>query len=162
MLLLLVFGKILRHSIFVFNLLSIQSTTRGVIKFQSVKFKYPSRPTVPVLRGLDIDIEPGQTVALVGSSGCGKSTSIQLLERFYDPEEGMIVSQIMWGIVYYYLKKLIWTRKDYNCSTQFLFLKVKIEVQNLLFLKYISLQVLYLQFFLKIVWELMSKTSALW
>lgn len=44
-----------------------------------------------VLNGLNITIEPGKTVALVGSSGCGKSTTVQLIERFYDPEDGEVV-----------------------------------------------------------------------
>ena len=50
------------------------------------------RPDVPVLKGINIDIEPGQTVALVGPSGCGKSTVVSLLQRFYDPNEGSLVS----------------------------------------------------------------------
>ena len=49
------------------------------------------RKAVTVLRGLDLGVKQGQTVALVGSSGCGKSTSIQLIERFYDPECGAVV-----------------------------------------------------------------------
>ena len=44
-----------------------------------------------VLNGLNLSIEPGNTVALVGSSGCGKSTTVQLIERFYDPEGGEVV-----------------------------------------------------------------------
>ena len=56
-----------------------------------VKFNYPTRPDVPVLQGLNLKVEPGQRVALVGSSGCGKSTTVQLLERFYDPLEGGVV-----------------------------------------------------------------------
>lgn len=43
-----------------------------------------------ILQGIDLDVQKGQTVALVGSSGCGKSTIIQLLQRFYDPEEGQV------------------------------------------------------------------------
>jgi ATP-binding cassette, subfamily B (MDR/TAP), member 1 len=50
-----------------------------------------NRPHVPVLRGLNLEIKPGQYVALVGPSGCGKSTCISLIERFYDPRAGQIV-----------------------------------------------------------------------
>ena len=57
-----------------------------------VVFSYPSRPNVPVLRGLSLEVKKGQTLALVGSSGCGKSTVVQLLERFYDPLAGTVVS----------------------------------------------------------------------
>jgi ATP-binding cassette subfamily B (MDR/TAP) protein 1 len=53
-----------------------------------VHFRYPSRPEQPVLRGLNLTVRPGQYVALVGASGCGKSTTIALLERFYDPLVG--------------------------------------------------------------------------
>lgn len=45
-----------------------------------------------VLKGLNVDIQPGQTLALVGSSGCGKSTTVQLIERFYDADDGKVVS----------------------------------------------------------------------
>lgn len=51
-------------------------------------FRYPTRPEQPVLRGLNLTVKPGQYVALVGASGCGKSTTIALLERFYDPLVG--------------------------------------------------------------------------
>ncbi|XP_071033677.1 ATP-dependent translocase ABCB1-like [Parasteatoda tepidariorum] len=60
----------------------------GYIDFQKVHFNYPSRPDIKILRGLNLAIEPGKTVALVGSSGCGKSTCVQLIERFYDPLHG--------------------------------------------------------------------------
>ena len=49
------------------------------------------RPHVPVLRGLNIEVKPGQYVALVGSSGCGKSTVVGLVERFYDPIVGSVL-----------------------------------------------------------------------
>ncbi|GBP59391.1 Multidrug resistance protein 1 [Eumeta japonica] len=62
----------------------------GEAKMQSVQFSYPTRPAVEVLKGLDLEIPKGQTVALVGSSGCGKSTVIQLLERFYDADAGLV------------------------------------------------------------------------
>jgi ABC-type multidrug transport system fused ATPase/permease subunit len=56
----------------------------------SVEFTYPSRPEAKILKGLNLDIIQGQSVALVGSSGCGKSTITQLLERFYDSDFGQI------------------------------------------------------------------------
>nr|XP_025954380.1 phosphatidylcholine translocator ABCB4-like isoform X3 [Dromaius novaehollandiae] len=60
----------------------------GNITIKDVMFNYPNRPDVKVLQGLRLKVEKGQTLALVGSSGCGKSTVIQLLERFYDPLDG--------------------------------------------------------------------------
>lgn len=60
----------------------------GSIEFRDVHFRYPTRPDVPVLRGLNLTVKPGQYVALVGASGCGKSTTIAMMERFYDPLAG--------------------------------------------------------------------------
>jgi ATP-binding cassette subfamily B (MDR/TAP) protein 1 len=65
-------------------------TIKGRIQLENIHFSYPTRPGFRVLRGLSLTIEPGTYVALVGSSGCGKSTVIQLLERFYDPLSGQI------------------------------------------------------------------------
>ncbi|XP_072329682.1 bile salt export pump-like isoform X2 [Scyliorhinus torazame] len=64
---------------------------KGEIHFKDCKFTYPARPDFQVLNGLSISVKPGQTLAFVGSSGCGKSTSVQLLERFYDPNEGKVL-----------------------------------------------------------------------
>lgn len=60
------------------------------IELRDVSFKYPSREEVLVLNKLNLKIHRGQTIALVGSSGCGKSTIIQLVQRFYDPQEGSV------------------------------------------------------------------------
>ncbi|KAB5577252.1 hypothetical protein PHYPO_G00207770 [Pangasianodon hypophthalmus] len=64
---------------------------KGRIEFKNCRFTYPSRPNIQVLRGLEVEVNPGQTLAFVGSSGCGKSTSVQLLERFYDPDQGQVL-----------------------------------------------------------------------
>lgn len=64
---------------------------RGQVDFRHVAFHYASRPDVPVLRGLDLTIEPGQQVALVGPSGAGKSTVASLLLRFHDPVSGELL-----------------------------------------------------------------------
>ena len=67
-----------------------QSNFVGVISFKGVQFHYPTRPEVEVLRGLNLEVQPGQSIALVGTSGCGKSTTVSLLERFYDIEGGNV------------------------------------------------------------------------
>nr|DBA25041.1 TPA: hypothetical protein GDO54_012614 [Pyxicephalus adspersus] len=66
-------------------------TCQGNIELHKITFNYPSRPDVPVLQELSIKISSGKTVAFVGSSGCGKSTSVQLLQRFYDPLQGAVL-----------------------------------------------------------------------
>ena len=64
---------------------------QGRVELRNVHFRYATRPEKPVLRGVDMLVEPGQHVALFGASGCGKSTIISLLERFYDPIVGQVL-----------------------------------------------------------------------
>jgi len=68
-----------------------EKPVEGHIEFQDVRFNYPSRPDVEVLKGISFKCLPGQTIALVGASGSGKSTVVQLLERFYNKKSGKIL-----------------------------------------------------------------------
>jgi ATP-binding cassette subfamily B protein len=63
---------------------------RGEIAFQDVSFRYPTRPDTSALNGVSLHVSPGETIALVGPSGAGKTTILQLLMRFYDPQSGRI------------------------------------------------------------------------
>ena len=69
----------------------IPDNLKGKIEFRNVTFAYPTKPDIDVLKNISFIIEPGQSVGLVGYSGCGKSTIIQLIERFYDVENGEIL-----------------------------------------------------------------------
>jgi ATP-binding cassette, subfamily B, bacterial len=70
--------------------LSLPQPVRGALRFEGVEFRYPSRPEAAALHDFNLDIRPGETVALVGPSGAGKSTVFALLLRFYDPQRGRI------------------------------------------------------------------------
>jgi ATP-binding cassette subfamily B protein len=63
---------------------------RGAIRFEGVHFQYAGG-TTEALRGIDLDIAPGETVALVGETGAGKSTLVKLVPRFYDPTDGRVL-----------------------------------------------------------------------
>lgn len=70
--------------------LELPSPARGRLAFESVTFRYPSRPELPAIQQFSLSVEPGETVAIVGPSGAGKSTVFQLAQRFYDPQSGTI------------------------------------------------------------------------
>lgn len=64
---------------------------RGEIAFDNVTFRYPARPDQVALDGMNLTVQPGETVAFVGPSGAGKTTVIQLIQRFYDPQSGRVL-----------------------------------------------------------------------
>jgi len=64
---------------------------RGAIRLDGVTFAYPSRPEQPSLGPIDLDVKPGERIAIVGPSGAGKSTLVQLIARFYDPTQGRVL-----------------------------------------------------------------------
>jgi ATP-binding cassette subfamily B protein len=68
----------------------LPSPPRGRLEFDSVVFRYPTRPEVAALHDFSLVVEPGETVAIVGPSGAGKTTLFQLAERFYDPQAGSL------------------------------------------------------------------------
>lgn len=68
----------------------LPSPPRGSLSFRNVSFRYPTRPETAALVDFSLEVEPGETVAIVGPSGAGKSTIFQLAERFYDPQAGTI------------------------------------------------------------------------
>ncbi|MEN8934613.1 MAG: ABC transporter transmembrane domain-containing protein [Planktotalea arctica] len=69
---------------------ALASPVRGEIAFEHVFFRYPSRPDTPALEDVNLNIKAGETVAFVGPSGAGKTTIIQMIQRFYDPKSGVI------------------------------------------------------------------------
>ncbi|THY33595.1 multidrug resistance protein 3 [Aureobasidium pullulans] len=67
------------------------SEKQSFIQFKDVEFAYPTRPDCPVLQGLNLSIQRGESLGIVGASGCGKTTIIALLERFYDIDKGSLL-----------------------------------------------------------------------
>ena len=74
------------------NIKPNRDSIKGKIEFRNIKFIYPSDINQrPLLENLNLIFEPGKKVALVGESGCGKSTTVNLIERLYEPIEGQIL-----------------------------------------------------------------------
>ncbi|MGU3390294.1 ABC transporter transmembrane domain-containing protein [Sphingomonas sp. M1A8_2b] len=72
------------------NPLALPQPPRGALAFENVQFHYPTRRDVAALNGFSLDVKPGETVAVVGPSGAGKTTLFQLVQRFYDPDAGRV------------------------------------------------------------------------
>jgi ATP-binding cassette, subfamily B, bacterial len=72
------------------NPTALPNPPEGRIRFDHVQFRYPTRPDVSALKDFSLDIKAGETVAVVGPSGAGKTTLFQLIQRFYDPASGTI------------------------------------------------------------------------
>ncbi|MDD1452586.1 ABC transporter transmembrane domain-containing protein [Sphingomonas sp. H160509] len=72
------------------NPVALPQPPRGALAFESVQFHYPTRRDVAALNGFSLDVKPGETVAVVGPSGAGKTTLFQLVQRFYDPDAGRV------------------------------------------------------------------------
>lgn len=70
--------------------IALPTPAQGRIAFEHVTFRYPARPDTPALADFSLDVRPGEMVALVGPSGAGKTTVLQLLLRFYDPQAGVV------------------------------------------------------------------------
>ncbi|WP_380778468.1 ABC transporter transmembrane domain-containing protein [Sphingomonas sp. R86520] len=72
------------------NPVALPQPPRGALAFENVQFHYPTRRDVAALHGFSLDVKPGETVAIVGPSGAGKTTLFQLVQRFYDPDAGRV------------------------------------------------------------------------
>ncbi|CAA9517950.1 MAG: Efflux ABC transporter, permease/ATP-binding protein [uncultured Sphingosinicella sp.] len=72
------------------NPVRLPDPAQGALSFEHVHFRYPTRPEVSALADFSLQVRPGETVAVVGPSGAGKTTLFQLAQRFYDPEEGVV------------------------------------------------------------------------
>ncbi len=72
------------------NPVALPQPPRGALAFENVQFHYPTRRDVAALNGFSLDVKPGETIAVVGPSGAGKTTLFQLVQRFYDPDAGRV------------------------------------------------------------------------
>eukprot|EP00930_Biecheleria_cincta_P058788 TRINITY_DN4458_c0_g1_i1.p1 TRINITY_DN4458_c0_g1~~TRINITY_DN4458_c0_g1_i1.p1 ORF type:complete len:840 (+),score=135.71 TRINITY_DN4458_c0_g1_i1:61-2580(+) len=88
---------------------AVPTKVQGALRLRDVHFSYPARPNVQILKGLDLDIEAGQTVALVGPSGNGKSTVVGLVKRLYKAQRGQVLLDDIdvWRYPHAYLHRVI-------------------------------------------------------
>lgn len=85
------FHSMLRNELVIDDQTGVKPETfQGKVEFDNIYFTYPNRPETSILNGFKLTVQPGQNIALVGSSGCGKSTCFALLERLYDADEGVV------------------------------------------------------------------------
>lgn len=68
----------------------LPTPVRGHVQFRDVHFRYPARPDTPALQNFSLEVQPGETIALVGPSGAGKSSVFKLILRYYDPDHGTV------------------------------------------------------------------------
>ena len=107
-----------------------ESKTRGSVVFENISFAYPSRSHHTILNHLNLEILPGTTMALVGVSGCGKSTIMGLLQRFYEPSSGRI---LMDGVELKSLNLKLYRYKIHS-HCNFYRLSTSIQLKNCIFL----------------------------
>lgn len=85
----------------------------GQVEIKSVNFSYPARPDILILNNFSLSVPAGKTIALVGSSGSGKSTAVSLIERFYDPTSGNTINA---NVVYKFIGRFC-NKNGFCCIT---------------------------------------------
>lgn len=99
----------------------------GQVEIKSVNFSYPARPDVLILNDFSLSVPAGKTIALVGSSGSGKSTVVSLIERFYDPTSGnTVIANVVYSFIERFCKSnefiaLLTHCGAFRCAKRFMF-----------------------------------------
>ncbi len=95
-------------------MICIQEKLKNSLWLCNIHFSYPSRPDIPVLQGINVKVEEGKSLAIVGPSGSGKSTIVSLIERFYEPVSG----EILLGTVNINHIDISWFRQQISLVSQ--------------------------------------------